>query len=370
MNDVELAIRLTADASDAATAFDSAGSSALGMANDVETASRKADAAADKLGSVGESADEMASKSSKATGALGALSAGFELVGAEKYAESLQGAAMATDFLSGVGDSLNLVMELQIVQTARAKAAALAHAVVQRAQAAASKAMAAAQWLVNAAMAANPIGLVVVAVIALVAAVVLAYKRSERFREIVKAVMKVATTHIRFVIKVVMELVKWVRDDLPKVWERARDLVVSVAGRIRDGIAAAFDKVRDKVGDVVGFVLDKFRDAKAKLDTIAGNIRTAVTAPFDAVSSAVGKIIDLVQDLIDKIKDIDFPDLPDLNPFGKVLGRGTGTGTAAAGDTYITNNFDITGVYDSDDVVATITDLMNRHAIALGFTSA
>jgi hypothetical protein len=51
----------------------------------------------------------------------------------------------------------------------------------------ATKAMAAAQWLLNVALSANPIGLVVVAIAGLVAAFVVAYKKSETFRTIVNA---------------------------------------------------------------------------------------------------------------------------------------------------------------------------------------
>lgn len=54
--------------------------------------------------------------------------------------------------------------------------------------AAATKVWAAAQWLINAAMTANPIGIVVVAIAALVAAIVIAYKNSETFRNIVQTV--------------------------------------------------------------------------------------------------------------------------------------------------------------------------------------
>lgn len=46
------------------------------------------------------------------------------------------------------------------------------------------------QWLLNAALIGNPIGIVVVAIAALVAAIVLAYKNSETFRNIVQAVWK------------------------------------------------------------------------------------------------------------------------------------------------------------------------------------
>src|SRR3546814_18759321 len=46
-------------------------------------------------------------------------------------------------------------------------------------------AWAAAQWLLNAAMAANPVGLVILAIAALVAIVIVAYQKSETFRKIV-----------------------------------------------------------------------------------------------------------------------------------------------------------------------------------------
>ena len=42
-------------------------------------------------------------------------------------------------------------------------------------------AMTVAQWVLNAAMSANPIGLVIAIIVALVAAIVLAYKNSETF---------------------------------------------------------------------------------------------------------------------------------------------------------------------------------------------
>ena len=66
-------------------------------------------------------------------------------------------------------------------------AATIASTVAQKAAAAATKAWAAVQWLLNAALTANPIGLVVAAVAALVAAFVIAYKRSETFRNLVTA---------------------------------------------------------------------------------------------------------------------------------------------------------------------------------------
>jgi TP901 family phage tail tape measure protein len=58
----------------------------------------------------------------------------------------------------------------------------------------------AAQWLLNAALTANPIGIVVVAVGALVAAIIYAWKHSQTFRTIVLAVWAAVKTAIRAVV--------------------------------------------------------------------------------------------------------------------------------------------------------------------------
>lgn len=60
--------------------------------------------------------------------------------------------------------------------------------------AALGKAFAAAQWLVNAAMSANPLALVVLALVGLGVALVMAYKKSETFRNIVQGVFRAVST--------------------------------------------------------------------------------------------------------------------------------------------------------------------------------
>jgi hypothetical protein len=80
----------------------------------------------------------------------------------------------------------------------------IAMAVAQKVAAAAAKVWAATQWLVNAALTANPIGIVVVAIAALVAGIVLAYRNSETFRNIVqgafKAIRGAVGTAVNFII--------------------------------------------------------------------------------------------------------------------------------------------------------------------------
>lgn len=67
-----------------------------------------------------------------------------------------------------------------------AKAATIAYQAATTAITAASKIWAAAQWLVNAALTANPIGIVIVAAAALAVGIVVLYKKSETFRGIVQ----------------------------------------------------------------------------------------------------------------------------------------------------------------------------------------
>jgi hypothetical protein len=88
------------------------------------------------------------------------------------------------------------------------------------------------QWALNAALTANPIGLVVAAIALLVAGLVLAYKKSETFRRIVDAVFG-------FVKRVVVGYINaWV-SALTKVWGWLQR-VIDVAVRVKNAIKDAF----------------------------------------------------------------------------------------------------------------------------------
>src|SRR5690606_27719357 len=76
---------------------------------------------------------------------------------------------------------------MRAARWAAAPSQLLAYRAATVAVSAATRVWAGVQWLLNAAMTANPLGLVVVAIAAHVDGIVLAYKRSETFREIVNA---------------------------------------------------------------------------------------------------------------------------------------------------------------------------------------
>lgn len=226
---------------------------------------RAAEGATTRFADAAERTDNLDSKAAAATGSLGALSSGFELVGLEKYAAGLQGAAMATDFFSGVGQGLTLILESQTIKKIKDTAATIANttatiasSVASKTAAAAARTWAIAQRALNLALISNPIGLVVVAVAALVAGIILAYNKSETFRNIVQAVGKVGqqafgwiVDRIQDVIEIAGKVIGWFRDRIPG----ALETLGNAAQRIGDVILAPFRLLQDiieKIIDLIG----------------------------------------------------------------------------------------------------------------------
>lgn len=326
---MRLAIELASSAKTAG--FDAVKTAAKGAAAGVAEVGRQTKITSDAT-------DHMATVSSTATGALGALGSGLELVGlgGSGAAAALQSTAMATDFMSGVTDLATLALESEALASLRGRAATLAHA-------AASKASAAAQWALNAAMSANPIMLVVIATAALVAGFVIAYKKSEAFRAIVQAAGRAGQAAIGWIVDRVASLVSWLSDKVGPAW----DVLTRGAGK-------AFDFLKRNVGPA-----------------------------FDAITHPIQTAIDLVQRLIDWIKRIKIPDLGKLgdlagklNPFGRAIAGSTvapsayvpvdATAIGPGEVNYYTFNVYVSGVLDADDAGETLLDLLNRWSRARG----
>lgn len=103
--------------------------------------------------------------------------------------------------------------------TIQLTASILAAAVAQKAVALASKLWTVAQWALNVALSANPIGIVVMAIAALVAAIVLAYNNSESFRAICDKVWAVIKKLAAIVMDALVKAFDWVVKKLKVAWE-------------------------------------------------------------------------------------------------------------------------------------------------------
>lgn len=126
----------------------------------------------------------------------------------------------------------------------------------------AMKAWAAIQAVLNVLMTANPIGLVVIALAALAAGLVYAYKNSETFRNIVN-----------------------------KAFAGIRAVAAVVFPAVKEFVVAAFNKVRDAIGSAVGFIRDKWGDIKGATQAAWSFIKDKIASPIaDAYSTVKDKV--------------------------------------------------------------------------------
>lgn len=195
-----------------------------------------------------------------------------------------------------------------------------------------TKVAAAVQWALNAAMAMNPIGLVIIAIIALVAAMVIAYKKSETFRKIVDKAFRAVQTAASFAfnwikrnwpyilgiltgpvgLAVVMIIKHWdkIKAGLQRAFEFIKRIASSGWNSVRDGAMKVIGLVRDipgRIRDLAG----RFKDAGVHLiqnfvnglsnagqfvSNIVGSVLSAVRG---AINAALGKIESAISFKID-----------------------------------------------------------------------
>jgi hypothetical protein len=172
---------------------------------------------------------------------------------------------------------------------------------VELAQAAASKVAAAAQWLWNAALSANPIGLVIIAVGALVAAVIYAYKHFRWFRDFVNAVWRDIRAWTAGAWHAILGAIKatwnWVKRNWPLLLGiltgpigAAVILIIRYRDVIWNGIRAVWRWIGSAWGHVQGWLSVPVRAAGRIIGGIFGAIRGAARAVWSWISSAWQRI--------------------------------------------------------------------------------
>jgi tape measure domain-containing protein len=138
------------------------------------------------------------------------------------------------------------------------------------------------QWALNVAMSANPIGLVVIAIAALAAGVIYAYKHSEKFRKICQAVFG------------------WLKEEVPKAFFRVRDDIVATWEDIKGTFTRAGKRVVADVKATWDDITSKFRAAK---DWVTGTWKKGWSAVSGAISGAVGSGKKKAGELWDNVQD-------------------------------------------------------------------
>jgi hypothetical protein len=202
----------------------------------------------------------------------------------------------------------------------------------------------AAQWLLNAALTANPIGLVVVALAALAVGLVVAYRKSSTFREIVAGAMdavRVAVSALVGAFRTLLAAASSAFDWIVAHWKLA---------------LFAFGPL----GAAVYLIITNFRTLEAVAKAVAGTVAAAIRT----ISDAIAGVVDAVKELIGWLGRVHVPhiDLPGPFAFGAVPGpssRSSSSSSSRAAPAPVTIN--VTGALDPEGTARAILRVLNAH---------
>jgi murein DD-endopeptidase MepM/ murein hydrolase activator NlpD len=158
--------------------------------------------------------------------------------------------------------------------------------------------IAAAQALWNLAMSANPIAVVVLAIAALAAGIIYAYKHSETFREIVNNTW----TSIKTIVK---PIVDWLAKAIPDTWDAIKKATEAVWPIIRKVTETEWNLIKgfiiNPVTAAAGAIDGIWRGMKTGAETAWGGIKTAADTGWGLIKSA---IIDPVSSAVETVKGL------------------------------------------------------------------
>lgn len=137
----------------------------------------------------------------------------------------------------------------------------------------ATKAMTAAQWLLNAAMNANPIALIVTAIVGLIAIIVLLWTKCEWFRE---GVMIIITT--------IWNAIQSAMDFIISIFTTVFNFIWGIISGVINSIISAFQKVANVVKSV-------FTSVKNAISSLFSGVANILKAPINGLITLVNKVI-------------------------------------------------------------------------------
>ena len=136
-----------------------------------------------------------------------------------------------------------------------------------------TKAMTAAQWLLNAAMNANPIALIVTAIVGLIAIIVLLWTKCEWFRE---GVMTIITT--------IWNAIQSTMDFIISIFTTVFNFILGIISGVINSIISALQKVANVVKSV-------FTSVKNAISSLFSGVANILKAPINGLITLVNKVI-------------------------------------------------------------------------------
>jgi len=215
----------------------------------------------------------------------------------------------------------------------------------------------AAQWALNVAMTANPIGIVIVAIGALVGAFIVLWNKSEGFRnfwinlwEKVKAIVTSAWEGIKAGFEKIKNGISAVKEKVSTMWNGVKEKTSELWGGVKNAVSeklnniksaydahggglkgatfAAIEGVKEyyrtgydainqltggKLGEIINAVGEKMEVVKSKFGEAFGNVKNTVMTIFEnikngiteKISAAVNKVKEIFGSIAEKVSEVD-----------------------------------------------------------------
>lgn len=214
---------------------------------------------------------------------------------------------------------------------------------VMLAQAAATKAVTAAQWLLNAAMSANPIGLIIAAIVALVAAFVYLWKHCEGFRNfwigLWEGIKNVVVGAWNFLKKTFTTIINFVKNN----WKQILLFLINPFAGAFSYLYKHSTKFRNFINNLVNTIVNFFKSIPSRLASIPKRMfnigKNIVTGIWNGIKSVKQWLLDkimgfasLLPKAIKKILKIKSPSRVFADEVGKWIPAGVAVGIDANTD--------------------------------------
>jgi phage-related protein len=182
---------------------------------------------------------------------------------------------------------LSLIMAGFVIQMNAARIATALLAAQASIVTAVTKAWAVVQGVLNAVMSANPIGLLVLSIAALVAGVVLAYRNSETFREIVEAAWQSVQNVVGSVVPAVIGFVRTLVGAVTAAWGTVSSATSTVWNKIKSVVEFVWSAISAYVRTSVAGVVAVVKGIAAVVGVVRGAFESAKDAVEEKISAAV-----------------------------------------------------------------------------------
>lgn len=206
-------------------------------------------------------------------------------------------AAKAKDLAETAALNLMYAKDAVVKGAATAKTIALS---------AAQKGAAAAQWLVNAAMSANPISIIIIAIAALVAAFITLWNTNEGFRNAVigawNAIQSAATTVFGAIGDFISSVWSSIQSGASTAWNGIKSVVSSVSNAIKSTVSSIWNGIKSTISSVVSgissTVSSVFNGIKGTVSSVWNGIKSTISNAINGAKSAVSNAINAIKSVM------------------------------------------------------------------------